>query len=56
MEQAKQEMNKKLDDELVGIAVTERDFEVRDVDAEIFEVTVRAKCLEEIAKKVEIPA
>ncbi len=56
VEQAKQEMNKKLDDELVGITVTERDFEVRDVDAEIFEVTVRAKCLEEIAKKVEIPS
>lgn len=56
VEQAKQEMNKKLDNELIGITVTERDFEVRDVDQEIFEVTVRAKCLEEIAKKVEIPS
>ena len=56
VEQAKDELNKKIENELIGATIMERNFEVRDVDQEIFEVTLQVKCLEEIAKKVEIPS
>lgn len=56
VKQAKEELNKRLETELIGATIIERNFEVRDIDQEIFEITLRVKCLEEIAKKVEIPS
>lgn len=56
VEAAKKEMQKKMEEQLRGITIEETEFEVREKDEEIFEVEIRAKCLEEIAKRVEIPA